>query len=70
MRQTPLGAKWQSCSRPAAANHRWQVLVAVQRGDGEAALREAQLEPDAGFRRFELAVRTITSVIVRQPTRH
>ncbi len=39
-----------------AANHRWQVLIAAQRGDGEAALREAQLEPDPGFRRFELAV--------------
>ena len=40
----------------AAASHRWQVLVAAQRGDGEAALREAQLEPDDGFRRFELAL--------------
>jgi serine/threonine-protein kinase len=39
-----------------AANHRWQVLIAAQRGDGEAALREAKLEPDPGFRRFELAV--------------
>jgi len=39
-----------------AGNHRWQVLIAAQRGDGEAALREAQLEPDPGFRRFELAV--------------
>ena len=39
-----------------AANHRWQVLIASQRSDGEAALREAQLEPDPGFRRFELAV--------------
>mgnify|MGYP003693930671 CR=1 FL=1 len=26
----------------AAGNHRWQVFVAIQRGDGEAALREAQ----------------------------
>jgi TolB-like protein len=43
--------------QPAAANsHRWQALVAVQRGDGEAALREAQLEPDEGYRRFELAL--------------
>jgi len=40
----------------AAASHRWQVLVAVQRGDGEMALREAQLEPDPGYRRFELAL--------------
>src|SRR5437899_4798069 len=39
-----------------AANHPWQVLMAAQRGDGETALREAQLEPDEGFRRFELAV--------------
>jgi len=43
--------------QPAAAgSHRWQVLVAVQRGDGETALREAQLEPDEGYRRFELAL--------------
>jgi TolB-like protein len=40
----------------AAASHRWQVLVAVQRSDGETALREAQLEPDPGYRRFELAL--------------
>jgi TolB-like protein len=39
-----------------ASNHRWQVLIAAQRGDGETALREAQLEPDEGYRRFELAV--------------
>ena len=39
-----------------AANHRWQVLIAAQRGDGKAALREAQLEPDEGYRSFELAV--------------
>ena len=39
-----------------ASSHRWQVLAAAQRGDGEAALREAQLEPDEGYRRFELAV--------------
>jgi serine/threonine-protein kinase len=39
-----------------AATHRWQVLIAAQRGDGEAALREARVEPDEGFRRFELAV--------------
>jgi serine/threonine-protein kinase len=40
----------------AASSHRWQVLVAVQRGDGAAALREARLEPDPGYRRFELAL--------------
>jgi TolB-like protein len=39
-----------------AASHRWQVLVAIQHGNGEAALREAQLEPDEGYRRFELAL--------------
>jgi TolB-like protein len=43
--------------QPAAAgNHRWQVFVAIQRGDGEAALREAQLEPNEGYRRFELSL--------------
>jgi TolB-like protein len=43
--------------QPAGAgNHRFQVLIAVQRGDGDAALREARLEPDEGFRRFELAL--------------
>jgi TolB-like protein/Tfp pilus assembly protein PilF len=40
----------------AASSRRWQVLVAVQRGDGETALREARLEPDEGYRRFELAL--------------
>jgi serine/threonine-protein kinase len=40
----------------SAAVHRWQVVVAVLRGDGETALREAQLEPDEGYRRFELAL--------------
>jgi TolB-like protein/Flp pilus assembly protein TadD len=40
----------------SASSHRWQALIAAQRGDGETALREAQLEPDEGYRRFELAV--------------
>ena len=40
----------------AAGTHRYQVLVAVARGDGEMALREAKLEPDEGYRGFELAV--------------
>ena len=31
-------------------------MAAVLRGDGEAALREAQLEPNDGYRRFELAL--------------
>ena len=56
MRQTRLRAKSAELQPAAAATHRWQVLIAAQRGDGEAALREAQLEPDEGFRRFELAV--------------
>jgi len=40
----------------AASSHRWQTLVAVQRGDGEAALREAQLEPDGAYRHYLLAL--------------
>jgi serine/threonine-protein kinase len=40
----------------AAGSHRWQVFVAIERGDGEAALREAELEPDERYRRFELAL--------------
>ena len=40
----------------AAGSHRWQVIVAIHRGDGEGALREAQLEPDEGYRHFELAL--------------
>jgi len=44
----------------AAGNHRFQVFVAIQRGDGEAALREARLEPNEGYRRFELALADYT----------
>jgi TolB-like protein len=40
----------------AASSRRWQVLVAIKQGDSEKALREAQLEPDPSYRRFELAV--------------
>jgi TolB-like protein/lipoprotein NlpI len=40
----------------SASSRRWQVLVAIKRGDSETALREAQLEPDESYRRFELAV--------------
>ena len=40
----------------AAGCRRWQVFVAIQRGDGAAALCEAQLEPNEGYRRFELAL--------------
>jgi serine/threonine-protein kinase len=43
--------------QPAAASiRRWQVVAAVLRGDSETALREAQLEPDDGYRRFEFAL--------------
>ena len=50
------GRKVAELQPSASSSHRWQVLVAVQRGDGETALREAQLEPDEDFRRFELAL--------------
>ena len=40
----------------SASSRRWQVLIAIKRGDSETALREAELEPDASYRRFELAV--------------
>jgi TolB-like protein/Flp pilus assembly protein TadD len=50
------GRKMADLQPSASSSHRWQVLVAVQRSDGEAALREAQLEPDKGFRPFELAL--------------
>jgi serine/threonine-protein kinase len=50
------GRKMAELQPSASSSHRWQVLVAVQRGDGEAALREAQLEPDDSIRPFELAL--------------
>ena len=50
------GRKIAELQPSSSSSHRWQVLVAVQRGDGETALREAQLEPDEGFRPFELAL--------------
>jgi hypothetical protein len=37
-------------------SHRWQVFVAIERGDGDAALREAELEPNERYQRFELAL--------------
>jgi serine/threonine-protein kinase len=40
----------------AAGSHRWQVFVAIERGDGEAALRETELEPNERYQRFELAL--------------
>jgi serine/threonine-protein kinase len=50
------GRKMAELQPSATSSHRWQVLVAVQRGDGETALREAQLEPNEGIRSFELAL--------------
>jgi TolB-like protein/Flp pilus assembly protein TadD len=50
------GRKIAELQPSSSSSHRWQVLVAVQRGDGETALREAQLEPDEDFRPFELAL--------------
>ena len=50
------GRKMAELQPSASSSHRWQVLVAVQRGDGETALREAQLEPDKSIRPFELAL--------------
>src|SRR6185437_2041483 len=40
----------------AAGGRRWQVFVAIQRGDGQAALREAEREPNERYQRFELAL--------------
>src|SRR4029079_1892400 len=39
------GRKVAELQPSSSSSHRWQVLVAFQRGDGEAALREAHLEP-------------------------
>jgi TolB-like protein len=50
------GRKIAELQPSSSSSHRWQVLVAIQRGDGMTALREAQLEPDDDFRRFELAL--------------
>jgi tetratricopeptide (TPR) repeat protein len=50
------GRKMAELQPSASSSHRWQVLVAVQRGDGETALREAHLEPDDTIRSFELAL--------------
>jgi serine/threonine-protein kinase len=50
------GRKVAELQPSSSSSHRWQVLVAVQRGDGETALREAQLEPDQGFRSFLFAL--------------
>jgi TolB-like protein len=54
------GCKMAELQPSASSSHRWQVLVAVQRGDGEAALRQAQLEPNESFRPFGLALAQYT----------
>ena len=50
------GRKAAELQPSGTASHRWQVLAAATRGDGEAALREARLEPNEPYRRFELAI--------------
>jgi TolB-like protein len=50
------GRKMADLQPSASSSHRWQVLAAVQRGDGETALREAQSEPDENIRPFEVAL--------------
>ena len=50
------GRKVAELQPTASSSHRFQALVGVQRGDGEAILREANLEPDKNFHLFELAL--------------
>jgi tetratricopeptide (TPR) repeat protein len=50
------GRKGVELQPTAAGCRRWQVFVAIERSNGAAALREAQLEPNEGYRRFELAL--------------
>jgi len=50
------GRKVAELQPTASSSHRFQALVAVQRGDGDAVLREARLEPDDAFRLFESAL--------------
>src|SRR5436853_1833012 len=40
----------------AASSRRFQVMIAIRRGDSDLALREAKLEPDENYSRFELAL--------------
>jgi TolB-like protein/cytochrome c-type biogenesis protein CcmH/NrfG len=51
-----VGRKCAELQPTGASSHRFQVLAAVLRGDPATALEEAKLEPDEGYRRFELAV--------------
>ena len=46
-------AELQPALLPVIDGRCWSLSL---RGDGETALREAQLEPDEGYRRFELAL--------------
>ena len=50
------GRKVAELQPTASSSHRWQVFVAVERRDGEGAMREAQLEPDAAFHLFLLSL--------------
>jgi serine/threonine-protein kinase len=50
------GRKVPELQPTASSSHRFQALVAVQQRDGEAVLREANLEPDENFHRFELTL--------------
>ena len=50
------GRKVAELQPSSSSSHRWQVLVAFLRGNGETALRAAQLDPDDAFRSFELAL--------------
>jgi serine/threonine-protein kinase len=57
LEETETAARKAAELQPSAAgNHRFQVFVAIQRGDGEAALHEAELEPNERYRRFEFAL--------------
>lgn len=50
------GRKCAELQPNSASSRRWQVLVAVRRGDGDTAVREAQAEPDERYRVFEVAI--------------
>lgn len=50
------GRKVAELQPAASSSHRFQALVGVQRGDGHAILREANLEPDDAFHLFELSL--------------
>ena len=50
------GRKVAELQPTASSSHRFQALVAVQRRDGQALLREANLEPDDAFHLFELTL--------------